>query len=61
MARIFALTAAGGVSDSLKTALTTIASDMTGVIGDIVPIAVPVIGGILVVTLGIKAFKKFSK
>ena len=42
-------------------ALTTIASDMTGAVMAVVPIAVPVLGGILVVTLGIKAFKKFSK
>lgn len=55
------LTGTASVSESLKTALTTIAGDMSGVIADIVPIAVPVIGGILVVTLGIKAFKKFSK
>lgn len=55
------LTAGSGVTDALTSALSTIAGDMTGAIGAIVPIAVPVIGGILVVTLGIKAFKKFSK
>ena len=60
MLQTFALTASG-VGDSLATALTSIAGEMTGVIGKVVPIAVPVIGGILVVTLGIKAFKKFSK
>lgn len=49
------------VTAALTTALGTIASDMTGVVGAIVPVAVPVLGGILVVTLGIKAFKKFTK
>lgn len=49
------------VISSLTDALTTIAGDMTAVIGQVLPIAVPVIGGILVVTIGIKAFKKFTK
>lgn len=52
---------ASTVTTALSSALTTIASDMTGVVGTIIPIAVPVLGGILVVTLGIKAFKKFTK
>lgn len=55
------LTAAAGVTDSLTTALSSIASEMTGAVSAVVPIAVPVLGGILVVTLGIKAFKKFTK
>lgn len=55
------LTAGSGVTGALTSALSTIATDMTGAISAVVPIAVPVIGGILVVTLGIKAFKKFSK
>lgn len=50
-----------GVTAALTAALGTVASDMTGAVASIVPIAVPVIGGILVVTLGIKAFKRFSK
>ena len=49
------------VSESLTAALTTIASDMSNAVGAIVPIAVPVLGGILVVSLGIKAFKKITK
>lgn len=50
-----------GVVGALTGALSTIAGDMTSAISAVVPIAVPVIGGILVVTLGIKAFKKFTK
>ena len=49
------------MTEALTTALTAIAGDMTSAITAIVPIAVPVIGGILVVSLGIKAFKKFTK
>lgn len=55
------LTGAVSVTESLTSALSTIAGDMTSAVGAVVPIAVPVLGGILVVTLGIKAFKKFSK
>lgn len=51
----------GTVVTALTGALSTIAGDMTGAVMAVVPIAVPVLGGILVVTLGIKAFKKFSK
>lgn len=49
------------MTEALTTALGTIATDMTGAVTAVVPIAIPVLGGILVVTLGIKAFKKFSK
>ena len=52
---------AAGVTEALTSALSTIASDMTGAVSAVVPIAVPVLGGIMVVTLGIKAFKRFSK
>lgn len=52
---------ATGVTAALTSALTGIASEMTGAVSAVVPIAVPVIGGILVVSLGIKAFKKFTK
>lgn len=61
MLHTFALTAAGGATDALKTALTSAAGEMTGTISDIVPIAVPVVTASLVITLGIKAFKKFTK
>ena len=53
--------AATGVTEALTTALGTVASDMTGAVAAVLPIALPVLGGILVVTVGIKAFKKFSK
>ena len=49
------------VTESLPSALSTTASDMMGAVSSIVPVAVPVVGAILVVTLGIKVFKKFIK
>lgn len=48
-------------TSAMTTALSSIAEEMSGAVNSIIPIAVPVIGGILVVTLGIKAFKKFTK
>lgn len=53
--------AIGTVTESLTAALSTTASDMMGAISAIVPVAIPVVGAILVVTLGIKVFKKFTK
>lgn len=52
---------AGTVTESLTSALSTTASDMMNAVSSIVPVAVPVVGAILVVTLGIKVFKKFIK
>lgn len=49
------------VSAALVTALTTVANNMTGAVVDILPVAATALGTILVVTFGIKAFKKFTK
>lgn len=54
-------TAIATVTESLTGALSTTASDMMSAISAIVPVAIPVVGAILVVTLGIKVFKKFTK
>ena len=52
---------AGTVTEAMTSALSTTASDMMDAVSSIVPVAVPVVGATLVVTLGIKVFKKFSK
>ena len=52
---------AGTVTEAMTSALSTTASDMMDAVSSIVPVAVPVVGTILVVTLGIKVFKKFTK
>ena len=54
-------TAIATVTESLTGALSPTASDMMSAISAIVPVAIPVVGAILVVTLGIKVFKKFTK
>lgn len=55
------LTGAASVNEALGSALGTVASDMTGAVSTVLPIAVPVMGAILVIGFGIKLFKKFSK
>ena len=55
------LTAAASVTEGLTTALGSVASDMTGAITAVLPIAVPVMSGIAVIIVGIKLFKKMAK
>lgn len=55
------LTAVGSAREALTTAMSTVASDMTGAVTDMVPIAATVLGAVLVITIGYKAFKRFSK
>lgn len=50
-----------GVTTALTTAFTSVASSLTGLIGDVLPIALPVVGGVLVVGVGIKIFKSVVK
>lgn len=45
------------IINSLISSLSSVADEMIGAVSSVVPIAVPVIGGILVVNLGIKIFK----
>ena len=47
-------------SESLLTAVTTMADSIGKTIANIVPIAVPLVGVGLVVTIGISVFKKIS-
>lgn len=48
------------VTTALTTGLTSIATGATGAIGSIIPVAAPVLGAILIIGIGIKAFKKVS-
>lgn len=56
-----AVTGMAGVTSALTTSFTEVASSLTGLIGDILPIALPVVGGVLVVGIGIKIFKSVVK
>lgn len=48
------------ISDALVAGLTEAAQGMIGVVADLIPIATLVMGTILVVGFGIKAFKKVT-
>lgn len=49
-----------GVVTALTTSFTSVASSITGIIGDVLPIALPIVGAMIVVTTGIKIFKKIT-
>lgn len=48
------------VSTALVSGLTEAATGMAGVIGDLLPVALGVMGAVLVVSFGIKIFKKVT-
>lgn len=53
-----AVTGMQAITTALTGSFTEVATSLTGLIGDILPIALPVVGGVLVVGIGIKIFKK---
>lgn len=60
---VFAEGTSGTISDvttGMTTGLTTIASDCMSALGQIVPVALPVMGAIVVISLGIKIFRKVT-
>lgn len=48
------------ISTALTTSFGTIGSELTGIISSVLPIALPIIGGVMVVVVGIKIFKKIT-
>lgn len=48
------------VTTALTTGITEIATEMGGTIGAIVPKALPIIGMILVVKIGLKVFRRIT-
>lgn len=53
-------TVANTATDALVAGLTQIGSDMSGMITKVLPIALGIIGAIMVIAFGIKLFKKFT-
>lgn len=47
-----------GLVTSLTTGFTSTATQMLSAVGSIVPVMLPVVGGLAVVSLGIKVFRK---
>lgn len=48
------------ITTAVTTALTGIQSDLMGLIGDVLPAALGIVGASLVVVLGIKLFKRVA-
>ncbi len=64
VAPVFAADGDGTISSitsSLTTAMTGYANDLMTALGSIAPIGLPIVGGIAVIVLGIKIFKKVTK
>ena len=62
---VFASDAATGtglssVETALTTSFTSVGSSMTSLVGKILPIALPIMGALLLVGFGIKSFKKVA-
>lgn len=49
------------VTTALTAGFTEVGAALTGVIGDALPIALPIVGAVLVVSVGIKIFKSVVK
>ena len=49
-----------GVTTALTSGITTIAGDAMSAISSVVPVALPIMGAIVVVGVGIKVFKKVT-
>ena len=48
------------VTTALTSSFTTVANSLTSIIGDTLPIALPVVGAMIVVNIGIKVFRKVT-
>lgn len=53
-------TGLSSVETALTTSFTSIGASMTSIVGKILPIALPIMGALLLVGFGIKAFKKVA-
>ncbi|MFQ7549889.1 hypothetical protein [Blautia marasmi] len=49
-----------GISTSLVTGITSIATEAGSAIASIVPVALPIVGMVLIVTIGLKVFKRIT-
>lgn len=53
-------TGLSSVETALTSSFTSIGSSMTSIVGKILPVALPIMGALLLVGFGIKAFKKVA-
>ncbi|MDK2964716.1 hypothetical protein [Lacrimispora sp.] len=48
------------VTTALTSGIATIAADALSAVGSVIPVALPIVGAIVVVSLGLKVFKKVT-
>ena len=46
------------ISTALTTSFTSVGSELTGIISSLLPIALPIVGGVMVVVIGIKILRR---
>lgn len=51
----------GSVTTSLTSGLSTVADNCMTAIGAVVPYALPIVGAVIVVTVGIRIFRRIAK
>lgn len=49
-----------GITTALTTGITTIGTDAMSAVAAVVPVALPIFGAIVVVSIGLKVFKKVT-
>lgn len=54
-------TGMSAITSALSTSLGTVATNVMDVFGDVLPAALTIVGAVLVVTLGVRMFKKIAK
>lgn len=50
-----------GVTSAMTTAITTIASDALSGLAAVIPVAAPIMGGLIIISVAIRTFRKFTK
>lgn len=55
-----ATTTNSALINSLVESLSTVAADMTTSLSSVLPVALGVVGGVMVITFGVKIFKKIT-
>lgn len=53
-------TGSSGISSAMTTAFSAIASDAMSLISAVIPVALPILGAIVLVTIGIRIFRKIT-
>lgn len=56
----FATSSESGVTSAMTTAFSTIASDAMSLIAAVIPVALPILGAVVLVTIGIRMFRKIT-